>query len=191
MSSIVGHAAAGITVFLSCARWRDPRSRWVLVPCVILAICADFDYFAVWAFGYAASPRFTHSIVFALAVAVVARVAMRGAIAARISITGLLAASLSHPVLDLLVGAHAVPLLWPLGAETSISIGVLPSAGALDPANYYLWRNLLIESGLLLPVFALVIALARRTAGRDMATRAILIAPVWLVFVAWSISLPR
>jgi inner membrane protein len=191
MSSIVGHAAAGITVFLSCTRWRDPRSRWVLIPCVILAICADFDYFAVWAFGYAADPRFTHSMMFALAVAVVARMAIRRVIATRISITGLLAASLSHPVLDLLVGAHAVPLLWPLGAETSISIGVLPSAGALDPANYYLWRNLLIELGVLLPVFALVIALAQRTAGRNTATRAILIAPVWLVFVAWSISLPR
>lgn len=191
MSSIVGHAAAGITVFLSCARWRDPRSRWVLMPCVILAICADFDYFAVWAFGYAANPRFTHSIVFALAVAVVARVAMRRVTATRISITGLLTASLSHPALDLLVGAHAVPLLWPFGAEVSIAMGVLPSAGALDPGNYYLWRNLLIELGFLLPVFALLIALARRTAGRDMATRAILIAPLWLAFVAWSISLPR
>lgn len=191
MSSIMGHAAAGITVFLSCARWRDSRSRRALVPCVILTICADFDYFVVWAFGYAAKPRVTHSMVFALAVAVVARAAMRRATAARIPITGLLTASLSHPVLDLLVGAHTVPLFWPLGAETSISIGVLPSAGALDPANYYLWKNLLIELGVLLPVFALVIALARHTAGRDMATRAMLIAPLWLAFVAWSISLPR
>jgi inner membrane protein len=191
MSSIVGHAAAGVTVFLSCVRWRDPRTRLAVVPCVFLATCADFDYVAVWGFGYAVNPRFTHSVLFALAIAGVVRTAMRRVAAPLVPTIALLSASLSHPVLDLLVGAHTVPLLWPFGPEVAVPVGVLPSAGALDAGNYYLWRNLLIELGVLLPVFALLVALARRTECRYAWPRAVFMAPLWLVFVVWSIGLTR
>lgn len=158
---------------------------------VALAICADVDYLAVWTFGYSAHPRVTHSLLFALVAALLARTALRRRDNAPVPIAGLLIASVSHPILDLLVGAHGVPMLWPWRTEVSLPFGMLPSAGALDPTNYFLWRNLLIELGILLPFFALLIALVRRAASRATWRRVVLIAPLWLAFVAWSMMLPR
>ena len=136
MSSIVGHATAGFTVFL-CCRDAHGSSKRMAVIYVVLATCADLDYLAIWGQGYAAHPRVTHSILFALAAPVLARIALRSRDASTAPIAGLLIASLSHPVLDLLVGVHGVPMLWPWRSEVSFPIGVLPSAGALDPTNYF------------------------------------------------------
>ena len=190
MSSLVGHAAAGLTAFL-CCHHAPGASRRVAVMYVALAICADVDYLAVWGFDYSAHPRVTHSLLFALFASLLARTALRSRDNAPVPIAGLLIASLSHPVLDLLVGAHGVPMLWPWRTEVSLPFGVLPSAGALDPTNYFLWRNLVIEMGILLPFFALLIAIARRAAFRTIWQRGVLIAPLWLAFVAWSMMLPR
>ncbi|WP_312237925.1 metal-dependent hydrolase [Stenotrophomonas sp.] len=189
MSSLVGHACAGLTAYLCWnARARAP-SRWAMAPFVFVAVCPDLDYLAVWLLGYGASPRVTHSLLFALIMAVaVNRVAKAGGVP--LAVPWLLAASGSHPLLDLLVGAHPVPLFWPLQAGASLP-GVLPSAGALKPGNVYLWRNLLIELGVLLPVFTALVALARGTPMRRWRTWAVCVAPVWVAFVAWSISLPR
>lgn len=190
MSSLVGHATAGFTVFLCCHHARGASKR-VAVMYVLLAICADVDYLAVWGLGYSAHPRVTHSILFALVASLLARTALRSRDSTTVPIAGLLIAGLSHPILDLLVGAHGIPMLWPWRTEVSLAIGVLPSAGTLDPTNYFLWRNLLIELGILLPFFALLIALARRAAFRTTWKRGVLIAPLWLAFVAWSMMLPR
>ena len=195
MSSVVGHAAAGAAAFLACNRYADARARRMLPVFLALAIGADLDYLAVWLLDYAAHPRFTHSLVFALGLAVLAWSGTRGVHArghARLPFVALALASLSHPLLDLLVGAHPVALLWPLPqADVAIARGVLPSAGRLDPGNYYLWRNLLIEQAILLPVFALLVALARDVAWRVIARAAPWLAPVWLACLAWSLGLAR
>ena len=68
---------------------------------------------------------------------------------------------------------------------------MLPSAGALDPTNYFFWRNLLIEMGILLPFFALLIAIGGRAGLGITWRRGVLIAPFWLAFVVWSVLLPR
>lgn len=190
MSSIVGHATAGFTVFLCCHDAHGSSKRMAVIY-VVLAICADLDYLAIWGLGYAAHPRVTHSILFALAAPVLARIALRSRDASTAPIAGLLIAGLSHPVLDLLVGAHGVPMLWPWRSEVSFPIGVLPSAGALDPTNYFFWRNLLIEMGILLPFFALLIAIGGRAGFGITWRRGVLIAPFWLAFVVWSVILPR
>ena len=96
MSSIVGHATAGFTVFL-CCRDAHSSSKRMAVIYVVLAICADLDYLAIWGLGYAAHPRVTHSILFALAAPVLARIALRSRDASTAPIAGLLIASLSHP----------------------------------------------------------------------------------------------
>ncbi|MGH8086923.1 MAG: metal-dependent hydrolase, partial [Stenotrophomonas sp.] len=183
--------AAGITAWLCCNTSANRRQRWAVVPFILLAACPDLDYVAVWLAGYNATPRFTHSILFALSTALLAQWLMRAATASRLPLLWLFLASASHPVLDLLVGAHPVPLLWPFGAEVAATVGVLPSAGALALDNYFLWRNLLIELGVLLPVFALCAAVCRRTSIKRIAVWTACIAPVWTGFLCWSLTLSR
>jgi inner membrane protein len=65
----------------------------------------------------------------------------------------LLGAGLSHPLMDLLVGVTPLPLFFPLSENLfKLPFGILPSAGKIDLTNYYLYRNLGIELGILLPL---------------------------------------
>lgn len=193
MSSIVGHMAAGTAAYLACNRFSDRRARLALPVFVTLAICPDLDYLAIWLLDAVPSPRFTHSILFGLAAAMIAWLCTRSMRErAHLPMAALLAASLSHPLLDLLVGAHAVPLLWPLPEpDVSLPFGVLPSAGRLALGNVYLWRNLLIEMAVLLPALAAIVAVARRVPLRLVTIRGLAILPIWLAFVAWSVALDR
>jgi hypothetical protein len=62
-------------------------------------------------------------------------------------------AGLSHLVLDLLTGVNKLPLLWPFSRETfKLPFGLLPSAGQVNLFNYFLYRNLLIEIGVIAPL---------------------------------------
>ncbi len=66
-------------------------------------------------------------------------------------------AALSHLVLDLLVGVTPLPLLFPLSKiPFKLPWGILPSAGKIALNNYYFYRNLLLEMGVLLPIFILI-----------------------------------
>lgn len=188
MSSLAAHALAGVTVYL-CSVGRTPRGWRSAAALVCLAVCPDLDYLGVWLLGYAATPRVTHSLLFAVAAAMlVQRIARAGGTG--LPLRWLLVASVSHPVLDLLVGAHPVPLWWPLQAAMAVP-GVLPSAGALRLDNLYLWRNLLIELGVLLPVSAALVAIAHGSWGRRWRAWAVWMAPLWALFVVWSVSLSR
>jgi membrane-bound metal-dependent hydrolase YbcI (DUF457 family) len=160
---------------------------------VFLAVAPDFDYFALWIFGIHYYPRFTHSLLSCVSIAVATYVLLRVLkpySRAGIGLTGLIAAACSHPLLDLLVGVHPVPVLWPFAKRELWSpFGLLPSAGGLDPRNFYLWRNLLVELGVLLPFLAGVIALARRVPFRLIAPRVLMLGPLWGAFLVWSIRL--
>jgi membrane-bound metal-dependent hydrolase YbcI (DUF457 family) len=195
MSSLIGHTAAGAAACLAChQRLENRHFRWVLAAFVLVAICPDFDYFAFWAWGYSANPRLSHSILFAVATALLAWWGMRrlaGPGSAAVPFAMLFLAALSHPLLDLLVGVHAIPLLWPLPNPDVSARGILPSAGRLAIGNFYLWRNLLIESAILLPVFALWVALARKFAIRLITRWSLFVAPVWLAGLVWSLGLQR
>ena len=190
MSSFLGHASTGVALFLSQSTLRSPAARFGLPACVVLAIAPDFDYFAYWLFHVNSEPRWTHSLLFALAASLLVRQALRlsGDAARTISWPILAAAACSHMLLDLLVGVHPVPVLWP-GPQWTSPIGLLPSAGRIDPGNYYFWRNLLIECAVLMPVLALGVALARKIAIRRMAVPFAILAPLWIVFIAWSLAI--
>jgi len=191
MSSIAGHAAAGLTAYLCCNRWRNTQSRGTAALFVALAIAPDVDYLAVWLFEYTANPRFTHSLSFALALVLIIHRVRSRCVTASVKFRWLLFAGTSHAFLDLLVGAHPVPLFWPIGEGVTMPIGVLPSAGSLAPGNFYLWRNLLIELGVLSPAFALLVAVSRRPPARRPVFWMLVIAPVWALFVVWSVALSR
>jgi inner membrane protein len=191
MSSIVGHCAAGVTVFLATQRFQNNSARWTLPIFVLLAICPDFDYFSFWLLHLNLKIRITHSILFCGTVAAILWLCLR-IFHRTVSFVEITVACLSHLALDIFVGAHPLPLLWPLAnPNVALPIGILPSAGHLALNNYYMWRNLLIESGVLLPVFGLLIAAARRVPIVAIVRKALLIGPIWLVFLMWSVGLKR
>ncbi|KAF1712727.1 metal-dependent hydrolase [Pseudoxanthomonas sacheonensis] len=195
MSSIVGHGLAGVAVYLACNRAGDQRALWALPAFVFLVVCPDLDYLAIWWWHAQPTLRLTHTLAFALAASLLMwflSFELRIEAVASVPFPALLLASVSHPLLDLLVGAHGLPLLWPFAdRQVALPFGLLPSAGRLALGNYYLWRNLLIELGILVPLLGLLVAVARGTAPRVLVRNAVFVLPLWLAMLAWSVSLQR
>lgn len=199
MSSFAGHALAPLIALAATEPGgAGPSPRWALVL-VALGLAPDADYLARALILPGTPPvRVTHSIMGCLALpAAVAvagmlfqrwrgrRLALRGAQAA--------AAGLSHILLDLLVGVTPAALLWPLSSRTfRLPGGILPSAGRLDPGNPYLYRNLLLEMGVLLPLLAIVLLLRSGRAKERRGTLAVgALAAVSLGALLLSASLSR
>jgi len=195
MSSIVGHTAVGAAIYLAGNRSCDRDVHWALPVLVLLSVLPDVDYILNWGLHIGLHSRVSHSLVFSLVVSGLAwycSVAIRRTTPHAPSLQAILLASLSHPVLDVLVGVHPLPLFWPLAQWAITSpVGLLPSAGGLSLFNYYLWRNLLIELGVLVPVLAALVSIVRGTNVGAFMYNALVIFPAWLVFLFWSISLSR
>lgn len=164
---------------------------------MVLASAPDIDYL-VPALGSPArqGSRITHSIAFSLllplfTVGVIYFVKGLKRRRRLLSVCAVLA-GLSHLVLDFLVGVTPLPLLWPLdSAAFSSPVGVLPSAGRIRLSNYYLYRNVLIEVGVLAPVCYVARALYLGESGTRDRVRMLISLLVAGCFVAWSISLSR
>ena len=197
MSSLIAHVSAGAAVY-ACrgSALRQARVPGLLPACLALAVLPDVDYLAWWLLRLSVEPRLTHSLAFVCAAAALAWLACRPARPAPGLPAGLfavlLAAAASHLLLDFLVGVHPLPLAWPAWRPGFTSpIGLLPSAGRLALDNPYLWRNLLIEAGILAPVIAGAVALRRRPPGRCFGWGWWAGALVCGSFLAWSVSLRR
>jgi membrane-bound metal-dependent hydrolase YbcI (DUF457 family) len=199
MSSFLGHSLAAYSLF-SLGQWKRPSSRrramW-LVWLVVLASAPDIDYL-VPALGSPAhqGSRITHSIAFSLilplfSVAVLYFVKGLESQRGLLSVCAVLA-GLSHLVLDFLVGVTPLPLLWPLGsAAFSSPVGILPSAGRIQLSNYYLYRNVLIEVGVLAPVCYVARGLYLGEFSARHRARVLILLLVAGCFAAWSVSLSR
>ena len=196
MSSLIAHLAAGATAY-ACRSPRELRAfdAPLLAACIALAVLPDLDYLLWWGAGMQLEPRVTHSLGFAAASAGLAWALLslpsssrqRTRTAAPI----LFAAAASHELLDFLVGVHPSPWLWPFTSATFVSaVGLLPSAGRLDFANPYLWRNLLIEAGVLGPAM-LALCAVLRPRWRLQRPVQLGLAVVAAASLCWSLSLPR
>jgi inner membrane protein len=199
MSSFLGHSLAAYSLF-SLDRRERPSTLWRavwLAWLVALASAPDIDYLV----PALASPahqgrRITHSIALSMALplfSVGVLYFVKGLKRQRglLSVCALLA-GLSHLVLDFLVGVTPLPLLWPLDSAAFASpVGILPSAGRIQLSNYYLYRNVLIEVGVLAPLCYVARGLyLGEMSTRDRA-RALILLLVAGGFVAWSVSLSR
>ena len=129
MSSLLGHASTGLAFYLSRSTLRAPAAPVGLAVCVLLALAPDADYVAYWLVHVNSEPRWTHTLLFALATSWLAwwALALANSPARALGWPILAAAACSHPLLDLLVGVHPVPVLWP-GPQWMAPIGLLPSA---------------------------------------------------------------
>ena len=176
MSSFIGHSVAAITVYVATESlfqlkvvtksWKSlfsesDRLLWIFWL-VIIASIPDLDYVVKpWHSSHHQGLRITHSVLFSLMVpsitiATLVLMSLKGDQLRRRSFQVILAA-LSHLVLDLLVGVTPLPLLFPLSTiSLKLPWGILPSAGKIALNNYYFYRNLLLEMGVLLPIFILI-----------------------------------
>lgn len=199
MSSFVGHSLAAYTLF-SLDRRERPATLWGaawLAWLVVLASAPDIDYLVpALAAPAHQGRRITHSVALSAALplfSVGVICCVRGLKSRRrlLSVCAVLA-GLSHLVLDYLVGVTPLPLLWPLDpAAFSSPVGILPSAGRIRLSNYYLYRNLLIEVGVLAPLCYVARGLyLGELSSRDWARVLILLLAAGC-FVAWSVSLSR
>ncbi len=166
MSSFVAHALVGATPGALA------RLPWPYICIlVVLAWLPDVDYFWLALGGAHPTVRVTHSLGFVLGVwalcGVLLKLAPKSILATPHQKTlawASLVALLSHLMLDFMVGGdHGDPLLWPLSSASFTNPwGFLPAAGSLHPGNFYLWRNLLIELGILVPVILALQMVTRR-----------------------------
>ena len=200
MSSFLGHSLAAYSLF-SLDRRERPSTRWRavwLAWLIVLASAPDIDYLvpALAAPAHQGS-RITHSIALSLTLplfSVGVLYFLKGLENRQrrlLSVCAVLA-GLSHLVLDFLVGVTPLPLLWPLDSTAFASpVGILPSAGRIQLSNYYLYRNVLIEIGVLAPLCYVASRLyLGEISTRDRA-RVLILLLVAGCFVAWSVSLSR
>lgn len=168
MSSVVGHSLLGVAVFACCplpkqripltALTRRSLAGLWLACLVVAAVAPDLDYVVPWLDKrHYGGLRISHSLLFGLLFPGTVAIGLWGAgvrgKALAVMVAQVAIAGLSHLVLDLLVGVSPVPALWPLSQSGwKLPFGILPSAGRLQWDNDYLYRNLKIEMGVLLPL---------------------------------------
>ncbi len=209
MSSFIGHALAGLGVFAAGVGVpttqvpQKPVARdflWV-GWLIFVALAPDLDYIlpALYALRVSMDDgmRITHSIVGCLVFPLLTILALlplnlKPETWRQYGIQVCLA-GLSHIVMDLLVGVWPLPLLWPFTARRfRLPFGILPSAPSFRLDNIYLYRNLLIELGVIAPLLA-GIYLARFS-NLPMLKRYGCVAALWLCsagFMAWAFTLAR
>jgi inner membrane protein len=198
MSTLIAHLAAGTAIYFCYGRLHSLHTWWAWPCFVLLAVMPDFDYFAIWIFGIRQSVRLTHTLLFCLAMGMAAWMLTRhrhqGGVHSRsLCMAGFLLAPVSHLLLDFSVGAHSLPLLWPLMDEELMSpVGVLPGViHTRNVLNPTMWRNFLLETMVLMPVLVLLVARARMVPAIALLRRGALIVPAWCGALIWSLSLPR
>lgn len=199
MSSFLGHSLAAYSLF-SLDRRERPSTLWRavwLAWLVVLASAPDIDYLV----PALASPahqgrRITHSIALSMAlplfsVGVLYSVKSLKSQRRLLSVCVVMAGA-SHLVLDFLVGVTPLPLLWPLDSAAFASpVGILPSAGRIQFSNYYLYRNVFIEVGVLAPLCYVARGLYLGEISSRDRVRVLILLLVAGCFVAWSVSLSR
>ncbi len=195
MSSFIGHALIGSALFAREHKIDSPRALLLCFFIAGLAVSPDVDYIIRWIFHYRIQPRYTHSIGYCLAMALIAW-AMKASVCrnllAIIPTALLFLAPFSHLLLDLMVGVYPMPLFYPLTAKVIVMpFGVLPSAGKLQLTNYYLWRNLFIELGILMPIAVVIVPRWRNAILQNSLPRQLIVFTLFLCFVLLGASLSR
>ena len=193
MSSFIGHSIPAIGIYFSVRRQK--YSFFWLIWLVLVAWFPDIDYLipALRPDGI----RITHSILFCsilpcLTIIVLHFLKHRVSEFKFMKIQVILTA-FSHLLLDLLVGVGALPLLYPLSWQRfKLPFGLLPSAGKIVLSNYYFYRNILIEMGVLLPLLLISIIIFQQlemTFSRKITIT--VMSAISISFMIWAFSLPR
>jgi len=195
MSSLIGHSLIAITVFKYADKGNNKGSRIIWLSwLVICALFPDIDYvFIKLQSAHNNGIRITHSIAFSLILPVITIIFLLFKRNKEIKVKSIqvILAGTSHLALDILVGVTPAPLLFPLSnTAVKLPIGILPSAGAINIFNYYFYRNLIIELGILAPICYLLFKVNSSTLVLNRLKIAVLLV-IFLSCVFWSLSLNR
>lgn len=126
MSSLLGHALAGLTISAACAKGRPPRRLWAWS--VACAVAPDLDWFSLYAQvpeGASLSHRgLTHSLLAALLITALAMgLGFRAHLRSPRPWLCLLAATLSHSLLDACTfGGTGVAFLSPFSEARFVCV---------------------------------------------------------------------
>ncbi len=196
MSSFIGHSMTGAVIALYPEhKISDLNFKW-MIWLVFLAVFPDTEYIVLWVAGKKSEIRFTHSLVFCSFLPIITMLYCRFKLCERgrgykKSAIQAFAAAYSHLLSDMLVGVSSFPLLWPLNDTLfRLPFGILPSAGRIDLMNLYFYRNLLIESGILLPAYSLIL-MKNSSVYSEKKLIKILLWGILTFFIIWGISLQR
>ena len=196
MSSFIGHSLIAITVFKCGDKENNGRNEFIWLSWLILcALLPDIDYlFVALQSTNNNGIRITHSIAISLilpAITIIFLSLKNNWKDIKVSSIQVIIAGLSHLILDMLVGVTPVPLLWPLSnIAIKLPIGILPSAGSINIFNYYFYRNLIIELGVLSPICYLLLILCNRISEINKFKITILLI-IFLSCLFWSLNLDR
>ena len=161
---------------------------------VFLAISPDINYIAIWILGTQTIFEYSHSIGFASILPVLSILFLKYKKDKNLINKSILlfTASFSHLLLDLLVGVFPKSYLWPFSTEKiKLPFGILPSAGKLDLQNHYLYKNLLIELGILLPFIGIIYLLKKHRETKYFLIKLLILILIWIPFLKWGLSLFR
>lgn len=196
MTTFIGHAATGAAIYLCKNRLNEPQTRWGLPLLIFLAIAPDLDYLLLWFFKFNLQSRISHSLAFCLFISTLLWILIhkfRHNYLKYPTLSMLILASSSHLILDLLVGVHDLPIFWPFATGgIMLPIGILPGAiHIVNSPNYYFWRNLFIECGIIFPALAFLVALCRGAPIRFTHPMIIILEILWILCLLWSLTLQR
>lgn len=191
MSSFVGHGLVGFSVSkMGKNKFFSFWTGWFL----FLAILPDLSYLELWAFDRLFIFKYSHSIGFIFPFIFLTILFLKFKKDKEILVKSIqtVIASSSHLLLDLLVGVYPKPYFWPFYEKgLKLNFGILPSAGKLDLHNYYLYKNLFIELGILIPfIFSISLILNYKKVKYFFLKQLFLIC-VLIYFVSWGMSLNR
>lgn len=199
MSSFVGHSLSAIAIYFTQERALISKNRvfW-LIWLIIVASAPDIDYL-IPELNLSAHQglRITHSFLF-IAILPCCTIAVFKFFKfpeykSKKEFILLVLAGLSHLLLDLLVGVTPLPLLWPFSHHKFLlPFGILPSAGKISLSNYYFYRNLSIELGVILPLVIVTYLFSEKLAKKaeyKWIIAGLIICSIY--FMHWSYTLPR
>lgn len=200
MSFFIGHSLAALGIYAVEKHPPSTRTKkYWLGWLIIVASAPDIDHGVDFLHltSHYEDIRITHSILLSLVlplgtIFVLTVLGCKGRLLVFRSQQVILA-GLSHLVLDLLTGVNKLPLLWPLSSEIfQLPFGLLPSAGLVNPFNYFLYRNLLIEIGVLAPLVCIIYLISHKKG--NTSTRKFRISGLLLIsicFMVWAFGLKR
>ncbi len=168
MSSVFGHSLAAIAIYSTSSNTDSKLNQIAWLGWLIfVALVPDLDHFFPILHQSANNNiRITHTILFCSILPAITTLLLwilrsRGHELKTRTIQ-VFSAGLSHLVLDMLVGIAGFYLLWPFSDfKPKLPFGLLPSAGKLALDNYYLYANLVLELGVLLPLFYISIVISK------------------------------
>ncbi len=200
MSSFIGHSLAALSTYIvkKPPTSSNKRRAW-LGWLILVASAPDIDHVtrSLHLTYEHQDIRITHSILLSLIlpIATILWLIFLGSRGHALIIRSqqVILAGLSHLVLDLLTGVNQLPLLWPFSSQTfKLPFGILPSAGLINPFNYFFYRNLLIEIGVLAPLVTLAYLISHeKNTTRTQQLRIGGLVVISICFMIWAFSLRR